>query len=124
MGHQKTVEKLKIEAILQLPNDLMKTRSYAIFMTQMEKVHEISSDFYGMRKILRKKFWSQGTALGSLGPGSQEALGLGPCRFQILVIWGPYEASVLVACLCQAKIWLPGILLTYINVMQKFKGIT
>ena len=56
-----------------------------------------------MRKILTKKFWSQGTSLGYLGPGSQQDVIVGACRFQILVIWGQYKASVLVACLDQAK---------------------
>ena len=66
-------------------------------------MHKITSNFYDMRKILRKKFWSQGTPLGYLGPGSQEAQHLGPCFFQILVIWGPYDYPVLVACQGQAK---------------------
>ena len=30
-------------------------------------------------KFLDPNFWSQGTPLGSLGSGSQEALGLGAC---------------------------------------------
>ena len=75
----------------------------AFFVKQISKMHKITSHFYDMRKILTKTFWSQGTPLGYLGPGSQEALGLGSCRFQILVIWGPNEASVLVACPGQAK---------------------
>ena len=54
-------------------------------------MHKITSDYHDMRKILTKKFGSQGTNLGSLGPGSQADLGLGPCRFQILVIWGLNE---------------------------------
>ena len=66
----------------------------AFFAKQIQKMHKISSYFYDVRKILMEKFWSQGTPLGSLGPGSQEALGLGPCRFQILVIWGPYDPPV------------------------------
>ena len=56
-----------------------------------------------MRKFLTENFWSHGTPLGYLGAGSQEALGLGACRFQILVIWGPYDFPVLVACQGQAK---------------------
>ena len=51
-----------------------------------------------MRKFLRPKFWSLGTHLGSLGPGSRADLGLGPCRLQFLVIWGPYECPALTAC--------------------------
>ena len=54
-------------------------------------MHKITSNFYDLRKILTKKFWSQGTLLGSPGPGSQADVGLGFCRFQFLVIWGPHE---------------------------------
>ena len=56
-----------------------------------------------MRKILTQKFWSQGTPLGSLGPGSQADLGLGPCHFQILVIWGPIDPPEMVAFQSHAK---------------------
>ena len=52
---------------------------------------------------MTENFWSHGTPLGYLGAGSQEALGLGACRFQILVIWGPYDFPVLVVCQGQAK---------------------
>ena len=70
---------------------------------QIHKTHKITSNFYGMTKILTKKFWSQGTSLGSLGPGSREALGLGACWLQIPVIWGPYEPPVPVVFHEQAK---------------------
>ena len=66
-------------------------------------MHKITSHFYEMRKILIKIFWSQGTPMGSSGSGSQEALGLGACRFQNVVIWGPCESPVLVASEVQAK---------------------
>ena len=66
-------------------------------------MYKVTSDFYDMRKFLTENFWSHGTPLGYLGAGSQEALGLGACRFQILVIWGPYDFPVLVACQGQAK---------------------
>ena len=56
-----------------------------------------------MRKILTKKFWSQGTSQGSLGSGSGADVRLGACQFQILVIWGPHEPPVLVALQAQAK---------------------
>ena len=56
-----------------------------------------------MRKILTQKFWSHGTPLGYLGPVSQEDGILGACRFQIPVIWGPYETPRLVAFHAQAK---------------------
>ena len=59
--------------------------------------------FLWYEKIFTKIFWSHGTPLGYLGAGSQEALGLGACRFQILVIWGQYDFPVLVACQGQAK---------------------
>ena len=75
----------------------------AFFAGLILKTYKITSYFYDLRKILTKKFWSQGTPLGYLGSGSQEALGLGSCRFQILVIWGPYDYPVLVACQGTAK---------------------
>ena len=61
-------------------------------------MHKITLFQDGVRKFLRPKFWSLGTHLGSLGPGSQADLGLGPCRLQFLVIWGPYEWLALTAC--------------------------
>ena len=66
-------------------------------------MYKIPSYFYDMRKFLTKFFWSHGTPLGYLGAGSQADLGLGPCRFQILVIWGPYDFPVLVALQAQAE---------------------
>ena len=56
-----------------------------------------------MRNILDRKFWSLGTPLGSLGPPSQGDIIVGPYRLQILVIWGPYEPPVLVACQATAE---------------------
>ena len=50
-----------------------------------------------MRKILRQKFWSHGTSLGYLRPGSQGDLGLGFCGPQFLLVWGPYKPPALVA---------------------------
>ena len=50
-----------------------------------------------------KKFWSQWTPLGSLGTGSQADIGLGPWRFQILVIWGPIDPPEMVAFQSHAK---------------------
>ena len=50
-----------------------------------------------MRKFLDQKFWSHGTDLGSLGPLSQQDTILGAGQLQILVIWGPYEPTVVVA---------------------------
>ena len=66
-------------------------------------MYKITSYFYDMRKILTKKFGSQGTSIGSSGSRSRADVPLGACQFQILVIWGPYKASVLVACPDQAK---------------------
>ena len=66
-------------------------------------MYKITSALYIDTKILNKNFWSHGTPLGYLGSVSQEALNLGFCRFQILVIWGPYGFSVLVALQIQAK---------------------
>ena len=56
-----------------------------------------------MRKILAKIFWSHGTPLGSSGSRSQADVHLGFSNFQILVIWGPYDPPVLVACTRHAK---------------------
>ena len=56
-----------------------------------------------MRNFLTKIFWSHGTSLGSPGSLSQGNVIPGFCRFQILVIWGPYESPVLVACPCHSK---------------------
>ena len=56
-----------------------------------------------MRKILRQKFWSLGTTLGSLGPGSQGDVRPRACKCQIQVIWGQCEPSVLVALQGQAE---------------------
>ena len=50
-----------------------------------------------------KIFWSHGTPLGSMGSGSQPDVGLGACRFQILVILGLNESPILVALLEHAK---------------------
>ena len=61
-------------------------------------MHKITLFQDGVRKFLRPKFWSLGTHLGSLGPGSRADLGLGPYRLQFLVIWGPYEWLALTAC--------------------------
>ena len=75
----------------------------AFFDKHIHKMHKITSYIYDLIKILTKKIWSQGTPLGSLGPGSQEALGLGPCRLQIVVIWGPDDTPVLVVFHVNAK---------------------
>ena len=69
----------------------------------MAKVHKITSYFHDNRIFLRPKNWSHGTPLGYLGPVSQKALTLRFPRFQILVIWGPYEPPVLVASQAQAE---------------------
>ena len=50
-----------------------------------------------MRNFLDQKFWSHGTPLGSLGSLSQQDTILGAGQLQILVIWGPYEPTVVVA---------------------------
>ena len=69
-----------------------------IFTKHSHKMHYIWSDFHHMRNFLTKFFWSHGTSLGSPGSLSQGDVLPGFCRFQILVIWGPYESPVLVAC--------------------------
>ena len=75
----------------------------AFFDKHIHKMHKITSYIYDLRKILMKKNWSQGTFLGSLGPGSQEDLGLGPCRLQIVVTWGPDDTPVLLVFHVNAK---------------------
>ena len=60
-------------------------------------MHKITSLEDCKRKILRQKFGSHGTSLGSMGFLSQGDLGLGSGRLQFLVIWGPYDLPILVA---------------------------
>ena len=55
----------------------------------MKNYHKITSYFHDKRKILRQKFWSLGTNLGYLGPGSQADLGEIFSKPQIVVIWDP-----------------------------------
>ena len=50
-----------------------------------------------------KKFWSQGTLLGSMGSGSQKALTQGACQDQIPLTWSPWGPPELVAAQAQAK---------------------
>ena len=69
----------------------------------MAKVHKITSYFYDKRKILNQKFWSHGTPLGSMGPGSQQDPDEIFSQSQILVIWGLYNCPDIVACREQAK---------------------
>ena len=73
------------------------------FAKEIHKMYKITFDFHDMRKILKKFFWSHGTRLGYLGPGSREALGPGSYGFQILVIWGPNDLPVLLVFHVQAK---------------------
>ena len=53
-----------------------------------------------MRKFLRQKFWSLGTYLGYLGPISQKPKDE---NYIFLIVWGPYEGPILVACRVGAK---------------------
>ena len=53
-------------------------------MTQITKMHNISSDFYVMRKILMIFFGSHGTLLGYPLPGSQNWLAGILCHIQNL----------------------------------------
>ena len=66
-------------------------------------MHKITSFEDDMRKFLSPKFWSHGTLLGSMGPGSQKAPNEIFSKSQILVIWGPYNCPVIVACREQAE---------------------
>ena len=56
-----------------------------------------------MRKILRQKFWSLGTYLGYLGPISQKPKDEIFQNYIFLIVWGPYEGPILVACRVGAK---------------------
>ena len=60
-------------------------------------MHKIRSLENSQGKILRQKFWSHGTSLGYLRPGSQRDLGLGFCGPQFLLVLGPYKPPALVA---------------------------
>ena len=66
-------------------------------------MHKITSYCSDKRKILNQKFWSQGTPLGSMGPGSPKALPQIFSQNQFLVILGPYNNPALVACHGQAE---------------------
>ena len=49
-----------------------------------------------MRKFLSPKFWSHGTPLGYLGPGSRKDVTPEFFRNHFLVKWGPYDPPILV----------------------------
>ena len=66
-------------------------------------MHKITLFEDDMRKILSQEFWSHGTLLGSIGPVSQQDADERFSKSQILVKWGPYNCSVIVACREQAK---------------------
>ena len=69
----------------------------------MAKVQKITSYFYDKRKILSQKFLSHETFLGSMGPESQQDADEIFSKSQILVIWGPHNCPVIVACREQAE---------------------
>ena len=73
------------------------------FAKPIHKMHEISSYYFDVCKILTENFWSHGTLLGYPGSGYQADLGLGACPLQILIIWGPYESLVPLELQGQAK---------------------
>ena len=81
----------------------------------MSKVHNITSYFYDTRKILNQKFWSHGTPLGSMGPGSQQDPDEIFSKSQILVIWGPYGPNIPLAYETHAENLKP------ISIMMCFK---
>ena len=56
-----------------------------------------------MRKILRPKFWSQGTPLGSMGPLSLKAPDQRFSKHDFLLIWDPYDFPKLAASSALAK---------------------
>ena len=66
-------------------------------------MHKISSFENEKRKILTQKFWSHGTSLGYLGPGSQGDVRLGACALQFLILWGSYDTPVVVALQVHSK---------------------
>ena len=65
-----------------------------LFPKQITNMHKITSLEDDMRKFLDQKILSHGTSLGYLGSKSQADVGLGACRLQFLVIWGPSELPV------------------------------
>ena len=58
----------------------------SFFAKQIDKTHKITSIQHGMSKILRQKFWSQGTTLGYPGPLFWQDLPPQFCRLLILVM--------------------------------------
>ena len=66
------------------------------FAKQIHKTHKITSSEDDMRTFLSPKFWSHGTLLGYLGPGSRKAFTQKNFRNHFLVIWGPNDPPVLV----------------------------
>ena len=65
-------------------------------------MHKITLFGDGVRKLLRPKFWSLGTAR-ALGPVYRQDVKIGFCRLWFLVIWDPYDYPILVAPQGQAK---------------------
>ena len=69
----------------------------------MKKSHNITFYIHIERKNLRPKILSLGTCLGSLGPGSQEALDEIFSFPQILLYFDPNNIPGVVACREKAK---------------------
>ena len=75
----------------------------AFFAKQTAKMHKTTSLKDDMRKILRPKFWSQGTPLGSMGPLSLKDPDQRFSKHDFLLIWDPYDFPKLVAWETQVK---------------------
>ena len=82
-----------------LVRDLVKMARFSCFspilVTSINKTHKITSLEDSKWKIFSQKFQSHGMSLGSMGPQSQKALGLGPCQLQIIIVWAPYKPPAL-----------------------------
>ena len=66
-----------------------------LFAKQTAQTHKITSYGDGMTKILRPKFRSHGTNLGSLGLISQKATGKTFSKYLCPIIWDLYECPIL-----------------------------
>ena len=66
----------------------------SISTTYTKNLHKITSYFYGMRKVLTKKFWSLGTNLGSPGSLSQDCSPEIFSKLDFPHIWGLNECPV------------------------------
>ena len=67
---------------------------FPLFAKQTAQTHNITSYGDGMTRILRPKFRSHGTNLGSLGLISQKATGKTFSKYLCPIIWDLYECPI------------------------------